>query len=92
MLIVGFAASGFAALVLELAWIRALILVIGSSVYAFSATLATYLAGLGAGSLLAAKLLSNKRYQDRWRWTICAACSAPSGGVPLRQSLVDSRG
>ncbi|MHA1109244.1 MAG: fused MFS/spermidine synthase, partial [Alphaproteobacteria bacterium] len=67
-LIAGFAASGFAALVLELAWIRSLILVVGSSVYAFSATLATYLAGLGAGSLLVVRLLRNASHKVRMRW------------------------
>ena len=51
LLIIAFALSGFAALIYETAWIRALTLVIGSSVYAFSTTLATYLAGIGLGSL-----------------------------------------
>jgi len=52
MLLIGFAVSGFSALVYQLAWIRALTLVFGSSVYAFSATLTTFLIGIGAGSLL----------------------------------------
>lgn len=52
IVLLGFAVSGGAALVYQIAWIRALTLVIGSSVYAFSATLATFLAGLALGSLL----------------------------------------
>ena len=52
LLLAGFALSGFASLVYQLAWIRSLTLTVGSSVYAFSATLTTFLAGLGLGSLL----------------------------------------
>lgn len=58
LLLIGFAVSGFAALVYQLAWIRVLHLVIGSSVYAFSATLTTFLAGLALGSLLWNRLSS----------------------------------
>ena len=42
-------ASGFVALVLEVAWTRVLALVMGSSVYAFSLMLLAFLAGLAAG-------------------------------------------
>lgn len=45
-----FAASGFAAMVLEVAWTRGLVLVVGSSVYAFSLMLVAFLAGLALGS------------------------------------------
>jgi predicted membrane-bound spermidine synthase len=44
-------ASGLAGLVLEVAYARILALVLGGSVYAFAATLAAFLAGIGAGSL-----------------------------------------
>jgi spermidine synthase len=47
-----FATAGFAALLTQLAWIRALILVVGGSVYAFTITLASFLTGIGLGSLL----------------------------------------
>lgn len=56
-LLIGFTISGFAALVYEIAWIRALTLIIGSSVYAFSTTLTTYLSGIALGSLLYARYL-----------------------------------
>src|SRR6185312_2251587 len=52
-----FAASGFVALALEVLWSRLLILVVGSSVYAFSALLAVNLLGVGVGSLLCAAWL-----------------------------------
>ena len=57
-LLIGFTISGFGALVYEIAWIRALTLIIGSSVYAFSTTLTTYLAGIALGSLLYARYLA----------------------------------
>ena len=44
---------GFTALVYEVAWVRILTLVLGSSVYAFATMLAGFLAGIALGSLLA---------------------------------------
>ncbi len=49
-----FAAGGFCALGLEVLWSRLMILLVGSSVYAFSALLAVDLLGIGAGSLICA--------------------------------------
>lgn len=43
--------SGLAALIFEIAWTRALALVIGSSIYAFTIMLFTFLIGLALGSL-----------------------------------------
>lgn len=67
--LIGFAISGIAALVYELAWIRALTLVIGSSVYAFSTTLATYLVGIAAGSLVYARFAGRGDTLSRLRLT-----------------------
>ncbi len=47
-----FAVSGFCALALEVLWSRLMILLVGSSVYAFSALLAVDLLGVGLGSLV----------------------------------------
>jgi spermidine synthase len=44
--------SGAVSMVYEIAWTRALALVVGSSVYAFSTMLTTFLIGLAAGSLV----------------------------------------
>ncbi|MCC6744988.1 MAG: fused MFS/spermidine synthase [Acidobacteria bacterium] len=49
-LFAAFGASGVAALVYEVAWSRALALVLGSSVYAFSIMLTTFLIGLALGA------------------------------------------
>lgn len=45
-----FAVSGGASMIYEIAWTRALALVLGSSVYAFTTMLATFLIGLAGGS------------------------------------------
>ncbi len=47
-----FALSGFAGMVYQLGWTRALVLSIGSSTYSFSIILTTFLASLGLGSFL----------------------------------------
>ena len=56
-----FALSGFCALGLEVLWSRLMILLVGSSVYAFSALLAVNLLGIGLGSLLCAVWLRRGR-------------------------------
>lgn len=56
LLLTGFAFSGFAALLYQVVWIHALILVIGVSIYAFSTVLTVYLAGIALGSLLIGRL------------------------------------
>lgn len=49
-ILAGFGAAGFAALLTQLAWIRAMILLVGGSVYAFTIALASFLAGIAIGS------------------------------------------
>jgi spermidine synthase len=51
-----YAASGFAALGYEVAWTKTLSMVLGTTNYAFTSMLATFLLGLSLGSLLFAKL------------------------------------
>ena len=53
--------SGAAAMVFEISWTRALTLVIGSSIYAFSAMLTTFLLGLALGSFLFARIWGRGR-------------------------------
>lgn len=47
-----FAFTGFASMIYEICWTRALALALGSSTYAFTTMLSTFLFGLAAGSLL----------------------------------------
>jgi len=61
VIIAGFAASGFVALSYEVIWSRVLALIIGSSVYAFSIMLTTFLIGLAAGATLASRLVDRIR-------------------------------
>ncbi len=49
--IIGIALAGFASLVYEVGWTRLLSLVLGSSVYAFTAMLTTFLLGIALGSM-----------------------------------------
>lgn len=50
VVLIAFFLSGLAAMVYEVAWSRALSLVLGSTIYAFSAMLTTFLLGLALGS------------------------------------------
>ena len=52
------AGSGFVSMLYEVAWTRALTAMIGSSTYAFSIMLVTFLIGIAAGSSIASRLKS----------------------------------
>ena len=52
LLLIGYAAAGFASLAYEVAWTRGLVLLIGSSVYAFTLMLTAFILGIGLGSLV----------------------------------------
>jgi spermidine synthase len=65
MVIAGFAVSGFVALSYEVIWSRVLALIIGSSVYAFSIMLTTFLVGLAAGATIASRLVDRIRHPVR---------------------------
>jgi spermidine synthase len=56
-----FCLAGVASMAYQVAWNRSLCLTIGSSIYAFSAILVVFLAGLGLGSLLYPKLQGGRR-------------------------------
>ena len=60
VLLLGFGFSGFAAMLYENAWTRALTLVIGSSVYSFTTMLLTFLVGLALGGFLYARLMGER--------------------------------
>jgi spermidine synthase len=51
-----YAASGFAALAYEVAWTKTLSMILGTTNYAFTSMLTTFLLGLAVGSLLFARL------------------------------------
>lgn len=70
VLMIGFGVSGFAALTYEVAWIRILLMVIGSSVYAFSIMLATFLLGLALGSFIFSMVAKRKNVNLLWFATV----------------------
>lgn len=55
LVMVAFAASGAAAMVYEVAWTRTLLMVIGSTTYAFTTMLSTFLIGIALGSFVCAR-------------------------------------
>jgi spermidine synthase len=65
-LMIGFGLSGYAAMVYEVAWTRVLIMIIGSSTYAFSIMLATFLLGLAIGSFLFSVISKYKSINILW--------------------------
>jgi spermidine synthase len=61
LILSGIGLSGAASMIYEVAWTRALSLVIGSSIYAFSAMLTTFLSGLALGSFVYARIWGRRR-------------------------------
>jgi spermidine synthase len=59
--LVAFGVSGFVALSYEVIWSRVLALIIGSSVYAFSIMLTTFLIGLALGASIASRFVDRIR-------------------------------
>lgn len=65
-LMIGLGVSGYSALVYEVAWTRALVMIVGSSVYAFSIMLATFLLGIGIGSLIFSFIAKRREINIFW--------------------------
>lgn len=75
-------ATGFAALGLEVAWTRILVLVVGPTVYAFTLMLAAFLAGLGIGSLLITGAMARLGGSGRvWLSALAAVAAVLSFGT-----------
>jgi spermidine synthase len=71
-----YAASGFAALVYEVAWTKTLSMLLGNTTYAFTAMLTTFLLGLSLGSLLFGRLADRGRHPE-------ALLGLVQAGIPL---------
>jgi spermidine synthase len=65
-LMVAFGISGFSAMVYEVAWARTLVMIIGSSTYAFTIMLATFLMGLAIGSFIFSLISKRKSANLIW--------------------------
>lgn len=62
----GFSFAGFASLGLEVIWTRVLVMILGSSVYAFSIILATFLLGIALGSAIISRFVDRFRNLVYW--------------------------
>jgi spermidine synthase len=85
LLIVAVTLSGAASLSLEVSWTRALILVLGSSVYAFGLMLVAFLTGIALGGLLAG--IYAKRLRHPWRMFACLQMAIGTSAMALTASL-----
>ncbi len=61
-----FAISGFVSLAYEVLWFRIFSLIIGSSIYAFTIMLATFLLGIGIGSISLAPFIDKRKNLILW--------------------------
>lgn len=64
--IFSFGISGAVAMIYEVGWTRTLLMVIGSSTYAFTIMLSTFLVGIFAGSLICARWIDKAKYPLIW--------------------------
>jgi len=76
ILLGSFTLSGAVGMLYQIAWIRALVLVIGSSTYAFSAILVTFLTGIALGSYIFTRIRNGQTPQFFARLQIGVAISA----------------
>ena len=67
VILVAFGLAGLASMVYEVGWTRVLALILGSSTYAFSTMLVTFLAGIALGSFLFARLWGKRGVKDGMR-------------------------
>ena len=68
LVLIGFAASGFAATTFEVSWTRLLAMMMGSSVYAFGTLVVVVLAGLAFGSAVYSLAQRSATAEEHRRW------------------------
>lgn len=64
--VISFGISGAVAMIYEVGWTRTLLMVIGSSTYAFTVMLSTFLVGIFAGSLICARFIDRSKQPIGW--------------------------
>ncbi len=90
LVLVGIGLSGAASMVYEVAWMRALRLVIGSSIYAFSAMLTTFLVGLALGSFLFARIWGRRQASPTlFGWLEAAVALIALAMIPTFERMPD---
>src|SRR5262249_55173042 len=66
LIIAAFGLSGGLSMLYEVGWTRALLMVIGSSTYAFTVMLSTFLVGIFSGSLICSKVVDKAKEPLSW--------------------------
>lgn len=66
VVLISFTLSGFTALAYEILWFRLFSLIVGSSVYAFTIMLSTFLAGIAIGSAIFSKFIDKRKDLILW--------------------------
>lgn len=66
MMLIAFGLSGAIAMIYEVAWTRSLLLIIGSTTYAFSIMLSTFLIGIFVGSFLMSRFADHVKNPSLW--------------------------
>ena len=81
--------SGFASLALEVMWTRMLLLIIGTSTYAFVTMLSTFLVGIATGSLLARSFIDRTADPRRLLgWVQAGIAASTLAAIPAMGALV----
>ena len=89
-LLAAMALSGFASLSLEVLWTRMLVLVLGTSTYAFATMLSTFLVGIALGSALARPLLDRLAAPRRaFGWLQVAIAATTLATLPLVRVVIE---
>lgn len=83
------ALSGFASLSLEVVWTRLLVLVVGTSTYAFVTMLSAFLVGIALGSFLL-RLLVDRLVDPRraFGWLLVATGAATLATIPVMREVM----
>ena len=86
--LVAIALSGAASLALEVLWTRLLVLIVGTSTYAFVTMLSAFLTGIAFGSFLARAFVDRLRHPRRaFGWLQIAIAAATLATIPLMGAL-----
>ncbi|HNY12305.1 MAG TPA: fused MFS/spermidine synthase, partial [Candidatus Wallbacteria bacterium] len=75
--------TGFCALALEIVWTRLLVLIIGTSIYAFSIILMAYICGIPAGSILIPAILRRSPRMEAFGVVLMMLATASLLTIPL---------
>lgn len=79
--LLGIGFSGLASMIYQIAWTRILLLSIGSSVYAFSLIITTFICGIALGSIVISKFIDRGKKLVLWMALLEAAIGISALGI-----------